>query len=37
KVSKITVTSRAFAEFLDAKMSDLVEQFERENSSQTDN
>jgi ParB family chromosome partitioning protein len=35
KGSKITVTSRPFAEFLDAKMSDLVEQFERENSSQT--
>jgi len=37
KGSKITVTSRPFAEFLDAKMSDLVEQFERENSSQTNN
>lgn len=36
KGSKITVTSRAFAEFLDTRMSDLVEQFERENSSQTD-
>lgn len=37
KGSKITVTSSAFAEFLDARMSDLVEQFERENHSQTDN
>jgi len=35
--SKITVTSEPFAEFLDAKMRDLVEQFERENSSQTNN
>lgn len=35
KGAKITVTSEEFAQFLDARMSDLVEQFEKENSSET--
>ena len=35
KGTKITVTSEDFAQFLDARMSDLVEQFERENASET--
>lgn len=33
--AKITVTSGEFAQFLDARMGDLVEQFERENASET--
>jgi ParB family transcriptional regulator, chromosome partitioning protein len=36
KGTKITVTSEDFAQFLDARMSDLVEQFERENASETE-
>lgn len=36
KGTKITVTSQDFAKFLDARMSDLVEQFERENTSETE-
>lgn len=36
KGAKITVTSEDFAKFLDARMSVLVEQFEKENASETD-
>lgn len=36
KDAKITVTSEEFAQFLDAHMSDLVEQLEKENASGTD-
>lgn len=35
KGSKITVTSEEFAQFLDARMSSLVEEFEKENASET--
>ncbi|WCJ66134.1 plasmid partitioning protein RepB [Agrobacterium tumefaciens] len=35
KGTKITVTSEEFSKFLDARMSDLVEQFEKENASET--
>lgn len=35
KGAKITVTSEEFAKFLDARMGDLVEQFEKENASET--
>lgn len=35
KGTKITVTSDEFAQFLDARMSDLVEQFEKEKASET--
>jgi ParB family chromosome partitioning protein len=35
KGAKITVTSEEFAQFLDARMSHLVEQFEKENASET--
>lgn len=35
--SKITVTSEDFARFLDERMSDLVEQFEKKKSSETNN
>ncbi|QTG17463.1 plasmid partitioning protein RepB (plasmid) [Agrobacterium tumefaciens] len=36
KGAKVTITSEAFAQFLDAQMGDLVERFERENASETD-
>ncbi|MGI2036202.1 plasmid partitioning protein RepB [Rhizobium panacihumi] len=36
KGARITVTSEEFAQFLDARMDDLVEQFERENASGSD-
>lgn len=36
KGAKIIVTSGQFAQFLDARMSNLVEQFEKENSSEAD-
>ncbi|MGV1908488.1 MULTISPECIES: plasmid partitioning protein RepB [Agrobacterium] len=36
KGAKVTITSEAFAQFLDAQMSDLVERFERDNASETD-
>lgn len=35
KGAKITITSEEFSKFLDARMSDLVEQFEKENASET--